>query len=90
MDSKNNINKYNGDNIHNLIMELKIGMNDIMEELIESCLTFMINDNSRYYVDLFVKSIFNFYNKYFDHNDISDIKDFVIRHIQKLLIKVIL
>ena len=81
MDSKNNINKYNGDNIHNLIMESKIGMNDIMEELIESCLTFMINDNSRYYVDLFIKSIFKFYNKYFDYNEISDIKDVVIRHL---------
>ena len=60
MDSKNKINKYNGDNIHNLIMESKIGKNNIMEELIESCLTFMINDNSRYYVDLLVKSKFNF------------------------------
>jgi hypothetical protein len=84
IDSKNNSNNFNWDDIHNLIMESKIGMNDFMEELIESCLTFMINDNSRYYVDLFVKSIFNFYNKYFDHNDISDIKDVVIRHLQKL------
>ena len=84
MDSKNNSNNFNWDDIHNLIMESKIGMNDFMEELIESCFSFMINDNSRYYVDLFVKSIFNFYNKYFDHNDISDIKDVVISHLQKL------
>ena len=84
LDNKNNINNFNWNDINELIVNTKIGMNDFLEGLIDSCLTFTINNNSFYYDDLYIKSIFNFYFEYFDENDVSDIKDVVVKHLKKL------
>jgi hypothetical protein len=84
IDFNKNSDSFNWDDIHNLIITSKIGMNIFIEELVESCKIFMINDDSSYYVDLYIKSIFNYYSDYLEPNDISDIKDVVYKHLQKL------
>ena len=83
-DNYNNINKFNWDDINNLIIKSKIGMNDFIEDLIESCNIFAINNDSLFYIDLYIKSIFDFYSQYFNKNDINDIKDVVVKHLKKL------
>ena len=84
MDTKNNCNNFNWDDINNLIVKSKVRMGDFIEGLIESCLTFTIGDSSFYYIDLYVNSIFNFYSEYFDEHDIADIKDVIVKHLKKL------
>ena len=84
IDNNNNSSNFNWNDINNLIVNSKVDMNDFMEELIESCISFTINNDSFYYVDLYIKSIFNFYYQYFDKNDINDIKNVVIKHLKKL------
>ena len=84
MDTKNNVNNFKWDDINDLIVNSKIGMNDFIEGLIESCISFTISNSSFYYIDLYINSIFNFYYDYLDENDISDIKDVIVKHLKKL------
>ena len=84
LDNKNNSSNFNWEEINNLLINSKIGMYDFMEELIEACRIFAINNDSFYYIDLYIKSIFNFHSKSFDENDIKDIRDVVVKHLKKL------
>ena len=59
-------------------------MNSFIEDLIKSCITFTINNDSFYYIDLYIQSIFNYHSKYFNENEINEIKDVVIKHLKKL------
>ena len=81
--NNNSANNFNWNDINNLFNS-KISMNIFMEDLIQSCIIFTINNDSFYYIDLYLQSIFNFYSKYFSITDINDIKDVVIKHLKKL------
>ena len=84
IDSKKYINNFNWDDIHNLIVYEKIGMNDFIEILIESCSSFNINKQSKYYIDLYIKSIFEYYKNCFEKEDFYDIKNTVIKNLENL------
>ena len=84
IDNKKNINSFNWKDIDNLVIQSKIGMNDFIEILIDSCYNFNIKSKSIYYIDLYLKTIFEYYKKYFDKNDFSDIKDAIVKNLEKL------
>ena len=84
IDSNKYIDNFNWDDIHNLIVYEKIGMNDFIEILIESCSSFNINKQSKYYIDLYIKSIFEYYKNCFEKEDFYDIKNTVIKNLENL------
>ena len=84
VDNKKYIDKFNWDEIHNMIVYDKIGMNDFVEELVRACLSFYINKQSIYYIDLYVKAIFDYYKDYFDVNDVHDIKNTIVKSLENL------
>ena len=78
------IDNFKWDDIHNLIVYEKVGMNDFIEILIEACLSFSINRQSSYYIDLYIKAIFDYYKNYLEKNDFNDIRDAVINKLESL------
>ena len=84
IDSKKHINSFKWDDIHKLIVYSKIGMNDFIELLIDSCYNFYLNKQSIYYIDLYIKSIFEYYKQYFSETDFFDIKDGIVNNLKKL------
>ena len=84
IDSKKYINKFNWDEIHNMIVYDKIGMNYFIEQIVKACFEFNINKQSMYYIDLYIKSIFDYYKEYFDDNDVIDIKDTIVKNLENL------
>jgi hypothetical protein len=81
IDNNNNCDNFNWNNINSLIDNSNKDMKNIMQGFIDSCITFTINNDSFYYVDLYIKSIFNFYSEYFNEKDINDIKDIIIKNL---------
>jgi hypothetical protein len=59
-------------------------MKDFIEVLIDSCYNFNVKSNSVYYIDLYLKAIFEYYKEYLDKNDFIDIKDVVVTNLEKL------
>ena len=84
LDNNKYINNFNWDDIHNLIVYEKIGMNDFIEILIESCSNFNINKQSKYYIDLYIKSIFEYYKDCLEKQDYYDIKESVTKNLENL------
>ena len=78
------IDNFKWDDIHNLIVYEKVRMNDFIEILIEACLSFSINRQSSYYIDLYIKAIFDYYKNYLEKNDFNDIRDAVINKLESL------
>ena len=84
IDANKHIDNFNWKDIHNLIVYSKIGMNDFIEILINSCSNFYINSQSNYYIDLYLKSIFEYYKGYLTKNDFNDIKEVIVKNLQNL------
>ena len=84
IDNNKYINNFNWDDIHNLIVYEKIGMNDFIEILMESCSSFNINKQSKYYIDLYIKAIFEYYKNCLENEDFYDIKNTIIKNLENL------
>ena len=80
----NNLKNFKWDDIDNLIIKSRIGMNEFVEVLVDSCKSFNINNKSAYYIDLYIKSIFEYYKGCLDENDITDIRNTTMEKLENL------
>ena len=77
---KKHINEYessdtfkNWEEIDNLFLDKKIKKSEIFKSIIEASKYFLENKNDIYYLDIYIKIIFEYYYNYLNKNDINDI-----------------
>ena len=77
---RNHMEKYNKsdsfrkwNDIDNLFLNKKIYKNEIFKSIIEACKYFIKKKDDIYYVDIYIKIIFEYYYTYLNINDLNDI-----------------
>ena len=88
---KKHINEYESsdtfkdwEEIDNLFLDKKIKKSDIFKSIIEASKYFLENKNDIYYLDIYIKIIFEYYYNYLNKNDINDIVNSILGELGNL------
>ena len=88
---KNHINEYeSSDNfkdweeIDNLFLNKKIKKAEIFKNIIEASKYFLENKNDIYYLDIYIKIVFEYYYNYLNKNDINEIGNSILEELCSL------
>ena len=86
---KNHINKYqsgddfkNWEAIDNLFQKLK--KCEIFKNIVEACFLFTKSKDDIYYIDIYIKIVFEYYSNYLKANNIKDIPNLILEEIGSL------
>ena len=86
---KNHINRYQSDDdfknwekIDNLFQKLK--KCEIFKNIVEACILFTKNKDDIYYIDIYIKIIFEYYSNYLKVNNVKDIPNLILEEIGNL------
>ena len=86
---KNHINKRqsgddfkNWETIDNLFQKLK--KCEIFKNIVEACILFVKSKDDIYYIDIYIKIVFEYYSNYLKTNNIKDIPNLILEEIGKL------
>ena len=81
---KSNDNFKKWDEIDNLFLNKKIKKLELFKSLIEACKLFISNDKDIYYVDIYIKIIFEYYYNYLRTNDFNEIINALLEELSHL------
>lgn len=72
----------NWEAIDNLFQKLK--KCEIFKNIVEACILFTKNNDDIYYIDIYIKIVFEYYSNYLKENNIKDISNLILEEIGKL------